>query len=123
MEFRTIELVAREGVYEIPREGDTVRDITIRGSFVKATLNVGGGDIWESAGAAAGGETVVPYELNLIGIGAHTARLTLEAVPALSSTTVKATFVLFEDIGYRRRLADRSHSPWWIKNEVSYKIH
>lgn len=108
MEFRTIELVAREGVYEIPREGDTVRDITIRGSFVKATLNVGGGDIWESPS-----ETVIPYELNLIGIGYHTVRLTVEA-PPLATVTVKATFVLYEDMGYRRRLADRSYSPWWI---------
>ena len=120
MEYRTIELVARDGVYEIPREGDVVRDITIRGSFVKATLVVGDMIVWESASGVDKDVTVIPYELNLIGVGYHTVRLMLEAPGA--DTTVKATFVLYEDIGYRRRLAVRSHSPWWIKSEVSYKI-
>jgi len=120
MEYRTIELVAlgTPGVYNLPREGDIVRDITIQGDFVKATLVVGDIVVWESvASAALGCETVIPYEINLIGIGYHMARLTLEA-EAPSSTTVKATFVLYEDIGYRRRLAGWGWPWWWLKNEA-----
>jgi len=117
MEYRTIELVAGAvpGLYDIPREGDTVRDITIHGSFVKATLVVGDMIVWESD--AGEGEIVIPYELNLIGAGYHTTRLIVQA-PDTDAITVKATYILFEDTGYRRRLADRFHSPWWIKSEA-----
>ena len=95
--------------YEMPRAGDVVKNITITGleASVPVMVRVGDETVWNDV--SSGGDMAIPITLNLIAIGYHTARL---IICTDKEPRVTAEFELFEDIEYRRGLANIKW--WWL---------
>ena len=93
--------------YDMPRDGDLVKNITITGleASVAVMINVGGEIVWNEV--SSGGLMTIPIALNLIAIGYHTARL---IICTDKEPHVTADFELFDDFEYRRHLAT---IKWW----------
>ena len=97
--------------YDMPRDGDVVKNITIAGlePSVPVMFYVGNETVWNDV--SLGGTITIPIALNLIAIGYHTAKL---IICTDKEPQVTADFELFEDIEYRRGLAT---TKWWWPTE------
>ena len=114
--------VCRDGSveYEIPRDGDVVHSITIIGVELGTIMQLLIGDdvVWSLRHQSSQQSIIVPYALNLVAIGYHTARLVLKQPMNHGQPNVKATYKLFDDIEYRIGLSTSKQSQdWWRYHE------
>jgi hypothetical protein len=87
----------------LPRSGDVVRGVTVKGDHLTDVRVCLFGDLFKRYRVTTGKETFVPITVNLLRLGTH------DAIVEFDSDDVEVTVhtILYDDIEYRRTLCKK----------------